>query len=64
MIIFTAEDKVLQDLLAAKIRLPAHVHKIDDIAALLRRVDDFKIKLTIEHAMDVHQPGIFQELKK
>ncbi|MGB5748339.1 MAG: amidohydrolase family protein [Desulfobacterales bacterium] len=63
-ITFTAEDKVLQDLLAAKIRLRAHVHKIDDIAALLRLVDEFKIKLTVEHAMDVHQPDIFQELKK
>ncbi len=63
-ITFTAEDRVLQDLLACKFRLRAHVHKIDDIAALLRLVDDFKIKLTIEHAMDVHQPDIFQELKK
>ncbi len=63
-ITFTAEDKVLQDLLTAKVRLRAHVHKIDDIAALLRLVDDFKIKITIEHAMDVHQAEIFQELKK
>ncbi len=63
-ITFTAEDKVLQDLLSGKIRLRAHVHKIDDIASLLRLVDDFKIKLTIEHAMDVHQPDIFKELKK
>ncbi|MBT8373184.1 MAG: hypothetical protein KJO34_19620 [Deltaproteobacteria bacterium] len=30
-ITFTAEDNVLQDLLAAKVRLRAHVHKIDDI---------------------------------
>ena len=63
-ITFTAEDQVLLDLLNAKIRLRAHVHKIDDIAALLRLVDDFKIKLTVEHAMDVHQAEIFQELKK
>jgi len=63
-ITFTAEDKVLQDLLANKIRLRAHVHKIDDIAALLRLADEFKIKLTVEHAMDVHRAEIFQELKK
>jgi len=63
-ITFTAEDKVLQELLSRKIRLRAHVHKIDDIAALLRLVDDFKIKITIEHAMDVHQADIFHELKK
>jgi len=63
-ITFTAEDQVLLDLLNARIRLRAHVHKIDDIAALLRLVDDFKIKLTVEHAMDVHEAEIFQELKK
>jgi len=63
-ITFTSEDKVFQDLISRKIRLRAHVHKIDDIAALLRLVDDFNIKLTIEHAMDVNQPDIFQELKK
>ena len=63
-ITFTAEDRVLQDLLTGKIRLRAHVHKIDDIAALLRLVDDFKIQITVEHAMDVHQLEIFQELKK
>jgi imidazolonepropionase-like amidohydrolase len=63
-ITFTAEDQVLQELLSRKIRLRSHVHKIDDIAALLRLVDDFKIKITIEHAMDVHQVDIFHELKK
>ena len=61
---FTAEDKVLRDLLSGKFRLRSHVHKIDDIAALLRLVDEFKIKVTIEHAMDVHRPEIFRELKK
>lgn len=63
-ITFSAEDTVLQDLLAGKFRLRAHVHKIDDIAALLRLVDDYKLKLTVEHAMDVHQPEIFQALKQ
>ena len=63
-ITFSAEDTVLQNLLAGKFRLRAHVHKIDDIAALLRLGDDFKIQLTVEHAMDVHQPEIFQALKQ
>jgi imidazolonepropionase-like amidohydrolase len=63
-ITFSAEDTVLQDLLAGKFRLRAHVHKIDDIAALLRLADDFVIKLTVEHALDVHQPEIFQELRQ
>ena len=63
-ITFTAEDQILRELLSGKLRLRSHVHKIDDIAALLRLVDEFKLKVTIEHAMDVHQPEIFQELKK
>jgi imidazolonepropionase-like amidohydrolase len=63
-ITFSAEDKILQDLLSRKIVLRAHVHKIDDIAALLRLVDNYKIRITIEHAMDVRQPEIFRELKK
>ena len=63
-IVFSAEEDVLRDLLHAKIRLRAHVHKIDDIAALLRLADDFKIKFTVEHASDVHRAEIFNELKK
>jgi imidazolonepropionase-like amidohydrolase len=63
-ITFSAEDTVLQDLLAGKFRLRAHVHKIDDIAALLRLADDYKLKLTVEHASDVHLPEIFQALKQ
>ena len=63
-ITFSAEETVLKDLLAGKRVLRAHVHKIDDIAALLRLVDEFKLKVTVEHAMDVHQPEIFQELRK
>jgi imidazolonepropionase-like amidohydrolase len=62
-IIFSAEDSVLQDLLDGKLCLRAHVHKIDDIVALLRLVDDYKLKLTVEHASDVHRPEIFQQLK-
>jgi imidazolonepropionase-like amidohydrolase len=60
---FSAEDKVLRDLLGRKTRLRAHVHKIDDIAALLRLVDEFKIQITVDHAGDVHRPEIFRELK-
>jgi imidazolonepropionase-like amidohydrolase len=63
-ITFSAEEKILREVLARKRRLRAHVHKIDDIAALLRLVDEFKIKVTVEHAMDVHRPDIFLELKK
>ncbi len=61
---FTAAEAVLKDVLAGKQIMRVHVHKIDDIASLLRLLDEFKLKVTVEHAMDVHQPGIFQELKK
>lgn len=63
-ITFSAEEKVLREVLARKKPLRAHVHKIDDIAAVLRLVDEFRIKVTVEHAMDVHRPDIFTELKK
>lgn len=63
-IVFSAEDRVLRDLLGRKLRLRAHVHKIDDIAALLRLVDEFKISVMVDHAGDVHTPEIFRELKK
>ncbi|MDY7036999.1 MAG: amidohydrolase family protein [Thermodesulfobacteriota bacterium] len=63
-IFFSAEDAVLRNVLAGKTRLRAHVHKIDDIAVLLRIVDEFKIKVSVDHAMDVHHPEIFRELKK
>jgi imidazolonepropionase-like amidohydrolase len=63
-ITFSAEDKVLREVLEGRIRLRAHVHKIDDIAALLRLVDEFRITITIDHAMDVYQPEIFRELRK
>ena len=63
-IIFTAEEAVLRDVLAGNLRLRAHVHKIDDIASLLRLVDEFKLKITVEHAMDIHRPEIYRELKK
>jgi len=63
-ILFSAEDRVLRDLLKRKMRLRAHVHKIDDIAALLRLIDEFKINVTVDHAGDVHRPEIFRELKR
>ncbi len=61
---FSAEERILKDLLQGKNRLRAHVHKIDDTAALLRLVDEFDIKVSVEHALDVHHPDIFQELRK
>jgi len=58
------EDAVLRDVLQGRERLRVHVHKTDDIASLLRLVNDLKIKITVEHAGDVDSPDIFKELKK
>jgi len=63
-ITFSAEEGVLRELIEGRNRLRARVHKIDDIAVLLRLVDEFNIPVTVEHAMDVHQPEILVELKK
>lgn len=60
----SAEEEVLRQLLKGRERLRVHVHKIDDIATLIRLVDEFKLKITVEHACDVHDPGIYLELKK
>lgn len=58
------EEKLLADILAGRERLRCHVHKIDDIATILRLTEEFSIKVSIEHAMDVHQPAIYAQLKK
>ncbi len=60
----SAEEEVLARILDRKERLRVHVHKIDDIAMLLRIVDEFKLKVTVEHASDVHEPAIYRELKR
>ncbi len=63
-IFFSATQAVFRDILERRETLRIHVHKIDDIAAMLRLVDEFKLRVTVEHAMDVHGPDIFGELKK
>lgn len=57
-------QKVLKDILDRKARLRVHVHKSDDIAALLRFVDEFKLDVTVEHACDVHDLETFKILAK
>jgi imidazolonepropionase-like amidohydrolase len=63
-ITFTSSDNILRQVLTGKLVLRIHIHKIDDIAAALRLVDEFKLKITVEHACDVHQPEIFEQLRK
>lgn len=61
---FSAEENFLREILAGRKIMRAHVHKTDDIAALLRLVDEFGLEVTVEHAMAVDQPDIFMELKR
>ena len=61
-ITFSAEELLLKDILEGRERLRVHVHKIDDIAALLRLVDEYKLIVSVEHALDVFEPEIYDEL--
>jgi len=68
---FTREEEILRDILYGKELLRVHVHKTDDIEAVLRIVDefnglstDFNIRFTIDHACDVHEVDIFNKLKE
>jgi len=61
---YTAEEIVLKRLLTGQDRLRVHVHKADDIAALLRFVDEYGLSITVEHACDIHQESIYAELKE
>ncbi|MBI5725313.1 MAG: amidohydrolase family protein [Planctomycetes bacterium] len=63
-IVFSAEEEILRELLERKHVLRCHIHKTDDIAAALRLVDEFKLKITVEHACDVHDAGIYRQLKE
>jgi imidazolonepropionase-like amidohydrolase len=63
-ILFSSTQAVFKNILEGKETLRIHAHKIDDIAAMLRLVDEFKLRVTVEHAMDVYGPNIFNELKK
>ena len=61
---YTAEETVLKTLLEKKDFMRVHVHKIDDIAALLRFSDEFNLRIVVDHASGVNDSPIFKELKK
>lgn len=60
----TPEETVLRDILMRKTFLRVHAHKTDDIAAVLRLAEEFKLRITVEHAMDVDRVDIFRELRR
>lgn len=61
---YTAEESVLKALLARQERLRVHVHKSDDIAAVLRFADEFGLDVTVEHTCDVHDEATYAELAR
>jgi imidazolonepropionase-like amidohydrolase len=60
---YSAEETVLRQLLKREQRLRVHVHKEDDVAAVLRFVDEFNLNITVEHTGDVHTEAIYTELR-
>jgi imidazolonepropionase-like amidohydrolase len=61
---FTAEEETLLRVLDGSLSLRAHVHKADDICALLRLVREFGLRVSVEHALAVDRPHIFAELRE
>ncbi len=59
----TAEDDVVRDILEGRVGLRIHVHKIDDIASLLRLQEEFGIHVTVDHACDVNDAHIYTLLR-
>jgi imidazolonepropionase-like amidohydrolase len=60
----SAEEEVISSLLLGKQNLRVHVHKIDDIASLLRLQEEFGVGITVEHACDVNDGHIYAALKE
>ncbi|MBN2658083.1 MAG: amidohydrolase family protein [Spirochaetales bacterium] len=58
----TGDDQVILDILEKRQTLRVHVHKTDDIASLLRLVDAYDLKITVEHTCDVFSDEIYREL--
>jgi len=68
---FSREDEVLRDVLLGEEILRVHVHKSDDMESVLRLTDEFRetdprfrMRLSMEHAGDVHSPEIYRKLKE
>ncbi|MHB1319535.1 MAG: amidohydrolase family protein [Anaerolineae bacterium] len=60
---YSAEETILRQLLKREQRLRVHVHKEDDVAAVLRFVDEFNLDVTVEHTGDVHNEAVYVELR-
>jgi imidazolonepropionase-like amidohydrolase len=63
-VVLSLEETILRKLLTRRERFRVHVHKSDDVYALLRIVDEFNLDITVEHACDVHDDETFRELAR
>ncbi|MGA2765898.1 MAG: amidohydrolase family protein [Spirochaetia bacterium] len=59
----SAEDDVIREILEGRVGLRIHVHKIDDIASLLRLQEEFGVRVTVDHACDVNDGHIYSVLR-
>jgi len=60
---FTLEEETLLRVLEGSLTLRAHVHKADDVCALIRLVREHGLRVSVEHALAVDRPHIFRELR-
>jgi len=60
---YSAEEAVVKAILSGEERMRIHVHKADDIAAILRFVEEWDIKVVLEHTMDIHQAGVYEQVR-
>jgi len=58
------EVSALFPILKGELKLRVHVHKADDIMALLRLREEFNLKVVVDHACDIHRKEIFEILAK
>ena len=55
--------EIFMDVIEGKERLMVHVHKEDDIAVLIKIVEEFGINAIVNHACDVHTREGFEMIK-
>ncbi|RLF23152.1 MAG: imidazolonepropionase [Thermoprotei archaeon] len=60
----TPQQEVLAKALRGEEVLRCHVHKEDDIAVLLKLKSEFNLRVTVEHACDVHTLEVFKRLRE
>jgi len=61
---FDPEIRLLFPIVKGEETLRVHVHKEDDIAGLIMLRREYGLKVTIEHACDVHSRETFEKIKK